>query len=63
LSELSQAKIKIAKRAVREIKDGLVVNLGVGLPSYIKAFLPENNRAFVHGENGVLGMTARQNAG
>jgi 3-oxoacid CoA-transferase B subunit len=45
---------------VKEVKDGLVVNLGVGLPTYIKAFLPQENRALVHGENGVLGMVAQR---
>lgn len=48
----------IAKRAALEIKDGDVVNLGIGLPTLIPAFLPEGVSVTVQSENGCIGMAA-----
>lgn len=47
---------KIAKRAAKEIKEGMVVNLGIGIPSLVSAFLPENKHVLFQSENGVLGI-------
>lgn len=49
-------KEKIASRAAREIHDGQVVNFGIGIPTLIPRFLPQNRQIFVHSENGFLGM-------
>ncbi|MBP0726452.1 CoA transferase subunit B [Bacillus sp. RG28] len=46
----------MAKRAAQEVKDGMIVNLGIGIPSLIPNFLPENIRVMFHAENGVLGI-------
>lgn len=46
----------IAKRASREIKNGMVVNLGIGIPSLVPNHLPEGVHVFFQAENGVLGM-------
>jgi acetate CoA/acetoacetate CoA-transferase beta subunit len=46
----------MAKRAAQEVKDGMIVNLGIGIPSLIPNFLSENMRVMFHAENGVLGM-------
>ncbi|MCG1021055.1 3-oxoacid CoA-transferase subunit B [Sutcliffiella horikoshii] len=46
----------IAKRASNEIKNGMVVNLGIGIPSLVPNHLPEGIHVFFQAENGVLGM-------
>ncbi|QFT89261.1 putative succinyl-CoA:3-ketoacid coenzyme A transferase subunit B [Bacillus sp. THAF10] len=46
----------IAKRAAKEIKNGMVVNLGIGIPSLVPNHLPEGYHVFFHAENGILGM-------
>jgi acetate CoA/acetoacetate CoA-transferase beta subunit len=47
---------RIANRAAKEIKDGMIVNLGIGIPSLIPNHLPENIQVMFHAENGVLGV-------
>ena len=39
--EKSEIKAFIAKRCAKELKDGDVVNLGIGLPTMIPAYLPK----------------------
>lgn len=48
----------IAKRAALEVKNGDVVNLGIGLPTLIPAYLPEGVTVTVQSENGCIGMAA-----
>lgn len=50
------AKIIIAKRIARELKDGEVVNLGIGLPTLVANYIPENINIILQSENGMLGM-------
>lgn len=45
----------MARRAAREIPAGSIVNLGIGLPTQVADYLPENH-AWLHSENGLLGM-------
>ncbi|MBP1080344.1 3-oxoacid CoA-transferase B subunit [Bacillus capparidis] len=47
---------QIAMRAAKEIKEGMVVNLGIGIPSLVSAFLPEYKHVLFQSENGVLGI-------
>ena len=47
---------KIAKRAVKEIKSGMYINLGIGIPTLIPAFLPPEIKIDLQSENGVLGV-------
>lgn len=49
----------IAKRAAREIRAGQIINLGIGIPTRIPEFLPDDTVVFIHSENGVLGMGPR----
>lgn len=52
---VSAQKLKIAKRAAREIQPGMYVNLGIGLPTLVAEFLEEGKCCF-QSENGILGM-------
>ena len=52
----NQIREVIAKRAALELKDGDVVNLGIGLPTFIPNYLPQNVRVTIQSENGLLGM-------
>lgn len=45
----------MARRAAREIAEGSIVNLGIGLPTQVADYLPEGH-AWLHSENGLLGM-------
>ncbi len=45
---------EMARRAAREIPEGAIVNLGIGLPTQVADYLPEGH-AWLHSENGLLG--------
>jgi 3-oxoacid CoA-transferase, B subunit len=49
-------KERIARRIAREIKDGFYVNLGIGLPTMIAAYVPEGVNVVFQSENGMLGV-------
>jgi len=49
-------KQSIAKRIAREIKDGYYVNLGIGIPTLVANYIPENIDVVLQSENGLLGM-------
>ena len=51
-----EARIRIAKRIADELQEGLVVNLGVGIPSLIQNYLKEDSKVYLQSENGLLGM-------
>lgn len=46
----------IAKRVAIELKDGDVVNLGIGLPTMVSNYLPEGVNVILQSENGLLGI-------
>jgi len=47
---------QIAKRVASELKDGFIVNLGIGLPTLVANHVPEDIEVFFQSENGLLGM-------
>lgn len=58
-----QMRETIAKRVARELKDGDVVNLGIGLPTMVPDYLPEGVHVMLQSENGLVGMGAMPAAG
>lgn len=50
------AKEIIAKRIAQEVKDGDVVNLGIGLPTLVAAYIPSDIDVTLHSENGFIGL-------
>ena len=52
--EKSEIKGFIAKRCAKELKDGDVVNLGIGLPTLIPNYLPEGVELIIHAELGIV---------
>ena len=49
-------KTIIAKRVARELKDGDVVNLGIGLPTLVANYVPDDYEIIFQSENGFLGL-------
>ncbi len=49
-------KNQIAQRIARELKDGMYVNLGIGIPTLVANFVPENIEIELQSENGMLGI-------
>ncbi len=44
---------QIARRVAQDIPEGSYVNLGIGLPTKIAAYLPADKDVFLHSENGL----------
>ena len=52
----NEIKQFIAKRVAKELKDGNVVNLGIGLPTLVAGFVPQGVNIFFQSENGFIGV-------
>lgn len=49
-------KEQIAARIAKELKDGMYVNLGIGIPTLVANYIPEGMTITLQSENGLLGM-------
>ena len=49
-------KIGIAKRIAQEVKDGMYINLGIGIPTLVANYIPSNMNVALQSENGLLGI-------
>jgi 3-oxoadipate CoA-transferase, beta subunit len=47
---------QMAARVASDITEGMVVNLGIGLPTLVANFLPQDREVLLHSENGILGL-------
>lgn len=56
ITDPKMGRTVIAKRVALELKDGDIVNLGIGIPTLVANYIPSNVTVFFQSENGILGM-------
>ena len=49
-------KIGIAKRIAQEVRDGMYINLGIGIPTLVANYIPKKINVVLQSENGLLGI-------
>ncbi len=54
--KVSETRMNMAKRALKELKRGDVVNLGIGIPTLVADFISNEDGIILHTENGMLGV-------
>lgn len=58
-----EPQIVIARRIARELKSGMLVNLGIGIPTLVANYVPADVRVFFQSENGLIGTGAPPDQG
>lgn len=53
---MAWSKAQMAQLAARELKDGFYVNLGIGLPTLVANYIPDEINVMLQSENGLLGI-------
>lgn len=53
---MARTREQMAQAAARELRDGYVVNLGIGIPTLVANYVPAGTEIWLHSENGLLGM-------
>ena len=56
-------QIQIVKRVAKELRDGDVVNLGIGMPTLVANYIPEGIKVIFQSENGFIGLGPRPEQG
>lgn len=51
------AKELIARRVTKELHDDMIVNLGIGIPTLVANYIPDNMHVLMHSENGIVGIS------
>jgi acetate CoA/acetoacetate CoA-transferase beta subunit len=58
-----EPQVVIARRIAQELRDGMLVNLGVGIPTLVANYVPPGVHVFFQSENGLIGTGAVPEAG
>lgn len=58
MTSMGLSRELIALRVARELRDGMVVNLGIGIPTLVSDFIPDGVTVIFQAENGILGYGA-----
>lgn len=57
------AKELIARRVTKELHDNMIVNLGIGIPTLVANYIPDNMHVLMHSENGIIGISSAPKKG